>query len=74
MTAAGEKLGHYGFIKQAVEKMYSVNVTSVNTMKYYGKKKSRFTKGGLIEGRKNVVKKAIVTLQEGETIDFYSSI
>ena len=84
MTAQSEKLGRYGFIvdasanklqiKSAVEKMYSVTVESVHTMRYGGKRKSRFTKSGAIAGRKNNFKKAIVQLKKGETIDFYSSI
>ncbi|MEE0805542.1 MAG: 50S ribosomal protein L23, partial [Prevotellamassilia sp.] len=36
--------------------------------------KSRYTKAGLIQGRTNAFKKALVTLKEGETIDFYSNI
>ena len=39
-----------------------------------GKNKSRYTKSGLINGRTNAYKKAIVTLKEGDTIDFYSNI
>lgn len=84
MTKAGEKLGMYGFvvdknankiqIKNEVQKVYNVTVESVNTMKYYGKLKSRFTKTGTITGSKGVFKKAVVTLKKGETIDFYSSI
>jgi len=46
----------------------------VNTMKYYGKMKSRFTKTGAVTGSKGVFKKAIVILKKGETIDFYSNI
>lgn len=61
-------------IKEAVEKMYDVNVVSVNTINYDGKRKSRFTKGGLIEGRTPAFKKAIVTLKEGQVIDFFSNI
>ena len=84
MTATTEKLNQYGFlvsprankleIKQAVEKMYGVSVTSVNTMRYAGKLKSRNTKTGLVVGRTNAFKKAIITLSEGETIDFFSNI
>ena len=54
--------------------LYGVTVTSVNTMNYAGKNKSRYTKAGLLRGRSNAFKKAIVTLKEGETIDFYSNI
>jgi large subunit ribosomal protein L23 len=84
MNLKGETLRQYGFvvdkrankvqIKKAVEELYGVNVESVNTMRYAGKQKSRFTKTGIVRGRKNSYKKAIVTLREGETIDFYSNI
>lgn len=84
VTALGNTLNRYGFvvqidankqqIKKAVESLYQVNVSSVNTMVYSGKRKSRYTKGGIINGRTNAVKKAIVTLAQGDTIDFYSNI
>ncbi len=61
-------------IKQAVEALYNVHVESVNTMKYDGKKRSRYTKSGVVEGRTSSYKKAIVTLREGETIDLFSNI
>ena len=61
-------------IKQAVEKMYGVNVEHVNTIKVLGKFKSRFTKAGVLSGRKPSYKKAIVTLASGEVIDFYSNV
>jgi large subunit ribosomal protein L23 len=76
--------GKYGFIvekkankveiKKAVEKMYGVNVESVNTMRYSGKQKTRYTKTQIISGRTASFKKAIVTVAEGEIIDFYSGI
>ncbi|PBQ34250.1 50S ribosomal protein L23 [Sphingobacteriaceae bacterium] len=84
MTAQAEKLNRYGFvvakeankleIKAAVEKMYSVKVDSVNTQQYVGKVKTRNTTRGVAVGRVNRNKKAIVTLKQGETIDFYASI
>ena len=84
MTEMGEKLNQYGFIvnkdanklqiKEAVEKMYGVVVTGVNTMVYMGKNKSRYTKAGLLSGRTNHYKKAVVTLKDGDKIDFYSNI
>ena len=84
MTQLGEKLNRYGFrvdkdankiqIKQAVEAMYNVTVTEVNTMIVAPKKKSRFTKSGVINGRTSAYKKAVVTVKEGEQIDFYSNI
>ncbi len=61
-------------IKQAVENMYSVTVTDVNTMIMPGKSKVRNTKSGVQKGRKPDFKKAIVTLSEGEEIDFFGDI
>jgi len=79
-----EKLNRYAFIvdprankiqiKAAIEKMYSVNITDVNTMRYVGKLKSRNTKAGAVSGRAATYKKAIITLKDGEVIDFYSNI
>jgi len=54
--------------------LYGVTVQSVNTMRYGGKAKSRFTKSGMITGKSKSYKKAIITLAEGENIDFYSNI
>ncbi|MCB0495701.1 MAG: 50S ribosomal protein L23 [Cyclobacteriaceae bacterium] len=76
--------GKYGFvvdinankveIKKAVEKMYGVTVADVNTMKYAGKSKTRYTKSRVISGKTSAYKKAIVTVADGEVIDFYSGI
>lgn len=84
MTEITEKQNKFGFvvrpeanklqIKTEVEALYNVTVVAVNTMKYAGKNKSRYTKAGLLRGRTNAFKKAVVTLKEGETIDFYSNI
>jgi large subunit ribosomal protein L23 len=83
-TALGEKHGQYGFIvdkhaskdqiKAEIEKLYSVNVAAVRTMVYAGKTKTRFTKKAFINGRKPSFKKAVVTLVEGQQIDFYANI
>ena len=61
-------------VKKAVEKTYDVNVVSVNTINVLGKSVSKFTKTGIVNGRKSSYKKAIVQLKEGEFIDFYSQI
>lgn len=61
-------------IKKAVEAVYSVNVVSVNTMNVRPDRKTKYTKSGLINGRTNAYKKAMVQVQEGETIDFYNNI
>ncbi len=84
MTSITEKQNKFGFIvrpdankieiKKEIESRYNVTVADVNTMVYAGKNKSRYTKAGLIKGRTNAFKKAIVTLKEGDTIDFYSNI
>ena len=61
-------------IKKAIETFYGVTVTNVNTSVSPGKNKSRFTKAGVLMGRKPAYKKAFVTVAEGETIDLYSGI
>ena len=61
-------------IKSEVEALYNVTVENVNTLRYAGKRSQRYTKAGLVRGQKNAFKKAIVTLKEGDTIDFYSNI
>ena len=61
-------------IKDAIEKLYDVKVVDVSTMNYGGKSKQRYTKSGVIKGRTIAFKKAIVTLAEGQTIDFYSNL
>lgn len=61
-------------IKQAIEKAYSVSVTSVNTMNYIGKVKFRYTQTKIMTGLVKKAKKAVVTLKKGETIDFYGNI
>ena len=83
-TAISEKQNRYTFrvspeankaqIKNLVQSLYGVKVVNVNTMNYDGKKKSRYTKAGLINGKVAAFKKALVTVAEGETIDFYSNI
>tara|TARA_B100000161_G_C33413229_1_gene352080 strand:+ start:163 stop:453 length:291 start_codon:yes stop_codon:yes gene_type:complete len=84
MTAEAENLNRYGFvvnrsankieIKKAVEETYGVTVDSVRTMVCIGKKRTRGTKSGFISGKTKTFKKAIVSLAEGDTIDFYSNI
>jgi len=83
-NAQQEKLHRYAFkvarkankleIKKAVESFYNVNVIGVNTSVVPGKNKSRFTKAGVVNGRKPAYKKAYVTVAEGESIDLYSNI
>ena len=78
-----EKLNQYIFIvndksnkvqvKKAVEQIYSVKVLSVNTVRYAGKKKERYTKGGLVKGKKRSFKKAYITLADGDKIDIFNN-
>ena len=84
LTVQGEKLNRYGFIvdreanklqiKAAVEQLYNVTVADVNTVNYHGKRKSRYTKAGMLQGRTNHYKKAYVTLVGEYKIDFYANI
>ena len=84
MTGQADKLRRYGFvvqgtankvqIKNAVQKLYNVTVEDVNTQNYVGKVKTRNTTQGVAIGRVKKVKKAIVTVKEGDTIDFYAGI
>ncbi len=53
-------------IKEAVEKFFNVKVENVRTLNFNGKTK-RF---GKIVGRRQDWKKAIVTLKEGEKLEF----
>jgi len=78
-----ERSGRYTFvvghqankleIKKAVEQFYGVQVADVNTIVVPAKAKTRFTKAGLLSGRKPSYKKAVVTLAKGETIDLFTS-
>ena len=84
MTAQGNHRNLYGSvvakdanklqIRQAVEELYDVKVADVNTMRYAGKRKQRHTKSGISVGQTSSYKKAVVTLAEGDVIDFYSNI
>ncbi len=84
MTADSELYNRYGFvvdpkanklqIKDAVEAAYGVSVKKVRTMNYGPSRKTRFTKTGVQHGKSNAFKKAIVDVEEGEVIDFYSNL
>ena len=61
-------------IRNAVEAHYpGVKVDEVRTMIVRGKRRSQQTRRGITVGRKATIKKAIVTLKEGE-IDFFEQI
>ena len=79
-----ENLGKYSFvvnpkankiqIRNAVEDMYGVTVESVNTSILPRKTRSRFTRSGVLKGKTKLTKKAVVSLVEGDTIDFFESV
>jgi len=80
----GELFNRFGFvvnkkankieIKKAVEAAYGVSVVDVNTMIYRADRTTKYTKSGMISGKTSAYKKAVVTLKEGDTIDFYTNI
>ena len=85
MADLGERLNRYAFevnsksnkieIKNAIENAYGVNVKAVNTMRQGGgKRKMKYTNKGVSFQRTKLIKKAIVTLEEGDTIDLYENI
>jgi large subunit ribosomal protein L23 len=84
MTSDSELYNRYGFvvdprankiqIKDAVEATYGVSVIKVRTMNYGPSRKTRFTKTGVQKGKTNAFKKAIVHVEDGDTIDFYSNL
>jgi len=84
ITKDGEVFNRFGFvvdkkankvqIKKAVEAAYGISVVTVNTMNYRADRTTKYTKSGLISGKTNSYKKAIVQVKEGETIDFYNNI
>lgn len=61
-------------IKKAVEEMYQVTVERVNTIIMPAKTKNRTTRAGMIKGQVSSFKKAVVTLTDGESIDFFGDI
>ncbi|CAM3280515.1 50S ribosomal protein L23 [Empedobacter stercoris] len=80
-TNNSELLGQYSFyvdtkankiqIKDAVEKTYGVSVVSVSTLVSAPKVKTRYTKTGFQTGKTNKLKKAIVSLAEGQEIELF---
>jgi large subunit ribosomal protein L23 len=84
ITKDGEIFNRFGFvvdkkankvqIKNAVEATYNVTIVEVNTMNVRPDRTTKYTKSGLISGKTNAYKKAIVQVKEGETIDFYNNI
>ena len=57
-------------IRQAVEKLFDVKVTAVNTLRVKGK--TKLFRGR--RGRRSDYKKAIVTLAEGQNVDYLAGL
>ncbi|HMB64393.1 MAG TPA: 50S ribosomal protein L23 [Eudoraea sp.] len=84
MTSDSELYNRYGFvvdpranklqIKVAVEEAYGVSVKKVRTMNYGPSRKTRYTKTGVQHGKTNAFKKAVVDVEDGDIIDFYSNL
>ncbi len=83
-TVLTDKLNRYTFrvspdankfqIQDLVEKLYGVKVVAVNTMNVRSKNKARYTKSGLLRGKTAAWKKAVITVADGQTIDYYSNL
>ncbi|RAR47022.1 50S ribosomal protein L23 [Flavobacterium lacus] len=84
ITKQSELNNRYGFvvdkkankiqIRNAVEATYGVKIIAINTMNVRPDRSVKYTKSGMISAKTNSFKKAIVQVQEGETIDFYNNI
>lgn len=61
-------------IKHAIQQTYGVKVTKVNTLISAPVVKTKFTKSGLQVGKSNKLKKAMVDIKEGQTIDVFGTI
>jgi large subunit ribosomal protein L23 len=61
-------------VKQAVEKAYGVQVASLRSSISPAKRRTRMTKGGVINGKTSRTKKVYVTLAAGQEIDFYKNV
>lgn len=61
-------------IKAAIEKRFSVKVKSVRTENVKPKPRQRFTRSGKVQGYTSRWKKAIVTLQQGDKLDFLENL
>ena len=80
----GDPLNQYAFevttdsnkieIKKAVEAKYNVKVLSVRTLNVKGKKRVRFTKSGRFSGQTRDWKKAMVTVEKDQTLDFIEGV
>lgn len=83
-SASAQSQGLYAFlvrkvagkiaIKKEIERLYKVRVLTVRTLIQPNKRKARYTKRRVIEGKRSGYKKAYVQLTEGDAIDFYAAV
>lgn len=81
MTALAETHRQYAFevdtrankidIARAIAKKYGVKIDSIRTVRVKGKRKKQMTRRGVLEGRRSLRKKAIITVAVGQKIDFF---
>lgn len=83
MTALGDTHRQYAFevdsrankidIARVIAKKYNVKIDSIRTIRVKGKKKKQMTRRGVLEGKRPLVKKAIITIADGQKIDFFGT-
>ena len=61
-------------IRSAIEKRFNVKVLSIRTENVRPKPRQRFTRAGRVQGFTSRWKKAIVTLKEGDKLDFLENL
>lgn len=61
-------------IRNAIQEMFDVDITSIRTVRIKGKNKVRMTRKGMMRGKTALKKKAYITVKEGQEIEIVSSI
>ena len=69
-----EKSANKVEIKKAIESAYGVKVIKVRTINVRSDRRIRYTKAGIHFGKSNAIKKAIIQIAEGESIDLYANV
>ena len=69
-----EKSANKVEIKKAIESAYGVKVIKVRTINVRSDRRVRYTKAGIQLGKSNAIKKAIIQIAEGESIDLYANV
>ena len=69
-----EKSANKVEIKKAIESAYGVKVIKVRTINVRSDRRIRYTRAGMQFGKSNAIKKAIIQLADGESIDLYANV